>query len=161
MPADLPDRYGRLIQSYFYSRLQDREAAADLCQELWVRAAAAYIRFEGKSKISTWLYGICHNVLREYKREQDRIQQREKQDEEQDTSDLLEDKGWNRSYSRIELELALSLLDTKDKRLFRLYYQEGLTIAELASLFDRPEGTIKYWLYNLRKKSAKLLLMDD
>ena len=40
--------------------------AEDLTQQAFVEAAAAYATFRGSSELSTWLYGIAMNLVRNY-----------------------------------------------------------------------------------------------
>ncbi len=44
----------------------DRDAAADLTQDVFVRAHQAWGRFRGDSQVYTWLYRIALNLARNY-----------------------------------------------------------------------------------------------
>ena len=59
------NRYGKPVLSFIYSLLGDRTWAEELLQETFVRA---FVRLDSKRKetqMSTWLFGIARNVVRE------------------------------------------------------------------------------------------------
>ena len=43
-------------------------------------------------------------------------------------------------------------LTFKEKKAFKLYYIDGLSIKEIASIFDTKQTNIKYYLYSARNK---------
>jgi len=51
-------------------------------------------------------------------------------------------------------EWLLELFDTKERTLYTLFYRNGMTIREIAKITELAEGTIKYQLFQLRKKIA-------
>ncbi len=52
----LVNRYKDRVYNAAFRFLGNHEEAADLCQEVFVRAYRAIDTFEGKAKVSTWLY---------------------------------------------------------------------------------------------------------
>src|SRR4029077_6927785 len=60
----------RLAMSY----LRDRGAAEDAVQETWLTCLRTLDRFEGRSSLKTWIFGILLNVCRARRRKESRIQ---------------------------------------------------------------------------------------
>ena len=60
----------RLAVSY----LRDRGAAEDAVQETWLTCLRTLDRFEGRSSLKTWIFGILLNVCRARRRKESRIQ---------------------------------------------------------------------------------------
>ena len=57
-------RHEREIMRYLLRVSGDREDAADLFQETWLRAYRAYPRLEPDSEVRPWLYAIAVNLCR-------------------------------------------------------------------------------------------------
>src|SRR5258705_10462249 len=57
-------RHEREIMRYLLRSSGDREDAADLFQETWLRAYRAYPRLEPDSEVRPWLYAIAVNLCR-------------------------------------------------------------------------------------------------
>jgi RNA polymerase sigma factor (sigma-70 family) len=52
---------------------------------------------------------------------------------------------------------AIGQLPKDGKKLYVLFYVEGLSIREIATRLERPEGTVKYLLHRLRQQVRRLL----
>jgi RNA polymerase sigma-70 factor (ECF subfamily) len=59
----------RLATTY----LRDRSAAEDAVQETWLTCFKSLDRFEGRSSLKTWVFGILLNVARARRRKESRI----------------------------------------------------------------------------------------
>jgi len=59
----------RLAMTY----LRDRGAAEDAVQETWLTCLKTLDRFEGRSSLKTWIFGILLNVARSRRRKESRI----------------------------------------------------------------------------------------
>ena len=59
----------RLAMTY----LRDRGAAEDAVQETWLTCLRTLDRFEGRSSLKTWIFGILLNVARSRRRKESRI----------------------------------------------------------------------------------------
>ena len=66
--AELFDRYGPMVYRRALALLGKHEIAEEATQEVFLRALKAGESFEGRSRVSTWLYSIttnyCLNLLR-------------------------------------------------------------------------------------------------
>jgi RNA polymerase sigma-70 factor, ECF subfamily len=58
---ELFGRYHRRVAIWCYRFTGDRDSAADLAQEVFLRAYRSLEAFRGDSKFSTWLYTIARN----------------------------------------------------------------------------------------------------
>lgn len=57
----LVQKYREQIFSVIYNMTSNREDAADLAQETFIKAFQAIARFKGKSSFFTWIYRIAIN----------------------------------------------------------------------------------------------------
>jgi RNA polymerase sigma-70 factor (ECF subfamily) len=128
-------------------RLGVREADVDdALQEVFVVVHRKAHEFEGRSKITTWLYGICFRVASDYQRKA-YVRREEPTDELSD--DLFETNASNvaevtvqSAQARVLLEEVLSTLDVEKRAVFVLYEIEELAVEEIAARVGIPAGTV-------------------
>lgn len=131
--------------------------AEDLVQETMVRAYQGAPKFEGKSALYTWLYGIMRFV------QMDRWRKKKKDHvltdfSEMDVIDPMSEEG-NTKIEVIQHEV--SQLDDASNEVIRLYYFDKLSVDEMSEKLGLAKGTVKSRLFHARKKlKAKKSLMD-
>src|ERR1700730_14995763 len=59
----------RLAMAY----VRDRGVAEDVVQETWLTCLRSLDRFEGRSSLKTWIFGIAMNVARSHRRKEARV----------------------------------------------------------------------------------------
>jgi RNA polymerase sigma-70 factor (ECF subfamily) len=72
--AELYDRRARLIRAVCYDESRDVHTAADLTQEVFLRAYKNLGRLHDPDRFAAWLVGIARQVCREWRRRQRREQ---------------------------------------------------------------------------------------
>jgi RNA polymerase sigma factor (sigma-70 family) len=70
--AELYDRRARLIRAICYDATRDPHLAADLTQEVFLRAYKNLRRLHAPDKFAAWLVGIARQVCREHRRKRGR-----------------------------------------------------------------------------------------
>jgi RNA polymerase sigma-70 factor (ECF subfamily) len=133
--------YEARIGYFFRSKVGDRDDAEDLVQEVLFRIVGSIATFVGRSALSTWIYGVCRNVLYHYywqKKRSEKIFRR------------LTDRFAVDEFDGRDLRSLIENLKKPLSTVYDLYYRKNYKIKEMAKLLDRPEGTIKYLLYTLR-----------
>lgn len=137
------------IRAFFAHRCYEQDDIDDLVQEAIASIIRCYHTFAHHSTVSTWVYAVCRNVLSNYLYYRDRecrLVQR-----------LIRNPPVVESEIPMVLRDAIEQLPKNDKRLYLLYYVEGLSIREIAPRLGRPEGTVKYLLHKLRRHIRRLL----
>lgn len=131
--------------------LRHREVAEEVLQEAYFRVwerAGSYD--SGVAKPMTWLAAIVRNqALDEVRRRGSRPAASA---DEYAIAGLASDDehplvGLERAEDLKRLLECLDGLDEEKRQMVRLAYLEGLSRAELAERYGRPEGTIKTWLH--------------
>lgn len=146
-------RHFSRLRTYFRARVPEA-SVEDLVQEVFLRMVQALPRFEGRSSFGAYLFGIARNVMREYQRGRER---------QTDAAPLLDDDfatGLDLEAKLADgqtLELLLDALhampaDAQDLLLLR--YFEGLTLAELAEVFEIPVRIVTSLLHHARTRLA-------
>ena len=123
----------------------------DLSQEVFVIVHRKLPEFEGRSKITTWIYGICVRVASDHRR-------RAHVRREQPTDDVPEERKsapqiheLEREQARAMLDRALSTLDVDKRAVFVLYEIEQVEMPEIAHAVSCPLQTAYSRLYAARK----------
>jgi len=107
--------------------------------------------FEGRSKFSTWVFGIAYRrALKE------RVKPREvalpEQMEEPDGMGPDADEPFARITTKHRLQTALGKLPDDQGSVVRLAYFEGLSYRDIGAIMDCPEDTVKTRMYHARRK---------
>jgi len=70
--AELYDRRARVIRAICHDETRDAQVAADLTQEVFLRAYRDLRRLHASDKFAAWLVGIARQVCREWRRKRGR-----------------------------------------------------------------------------------------
>jgi RNA polymerase sigma-70 factor (ECF subfamily) len=125
-------------------RLGVREAdVPDAVQEVFLVVHRKLDEFEGRSKLSTWLFGIALRVARD--RQKLAVNRRQVSDEATVLSEADESADVHGAAERNQgLALLESILDTlplDQRAVFVLFELDGLSSQEIAETLDIPIGT--------------------
>ena len=149
--------------------VNDREEAADLAQEVFLKAWQSLTTFRGDSSLSTWLHrmavNLCIDHLR-YCRTRQGLKGPSLNDEE---SAILDPGDWSLDpYHKLEkaevscaIERGLSVLPEHYRQIISLREIAGLNYQELADALDIDLGTVKSRLFRGRMALRKILLSDS
>lgn len=134
-------RYEREIMRYLLRVSGDREDAADLFQETWLRAYRAYPRLEPDSEARPWLYAIAVNLCRNRARDGARRAAVIVADDSQNpaadgVSKTPRPPSENDGYAAVRLRELMSALPAKQREALQLRYIAGLDYAEIAAALD-------------------------
>lgn len=127
----------------------------DIVQECLCAILQSYGRFEGRSSPRTWVYSICRNLLCQFRRQRRRMPRNlpDSADEEPRAPDAAIDPA-----DVLTVRMAADSLPPRLRSVYELYYQNGLSVRDVAFFLRRPEGTVKYQLSEIRRKIGRLVL---
>jgi RNA polymerase sigma factor (sigma-70 family) len=157
----LVEDHKNLVYHLIHRTVRDRTAHEEIFQEVFLNVLESLPRFEGRSKLSTWIASIavhtCYKFIRKAgKRE--RFESfgtwLERNPEPGVPSDLQE--SLERNEHRRRLERHLGELAPKYSLPISLFYLEGMSYKEIAEVLGVPLGTVKSHMFRglgeLRKK---------
>jgi RNA polymerase sigma-70 factor, ECF subfamily len=113
----------------------------DLCQDVFLVVHRQLPSFEGRSKLSTWLYGICVRTASDYRR---RARVRYERASADPAASLVAPGGFEpdaRIGAKDELLHLLATLDDDKRTVLVLYEIEGLGMNEIAEIVGCPLQT--------------------
>jgi RNA polymerase sigma-70 factor (ECF subfamily) len=137
---------GRLIK-----QSEDRE---ELCQDVFLKVFDRISEFNFQSKLSTWIASIAYrhaiNHLRKQKMEYSEFPGEETWTdrfvEREDPEDIMTEKDMDQWVIKL-----IDQLPVQYKTVLTLYHLDGMNYAEIGSVTEMPEGTIKNYLFRARQ----------
>jgi RNA polymerase sigma-70 factor (ECF subfamily) len=159
------DAYQNRVYGFVKRMVRDPEDAADVAQEVFIRAFQAFGRFDGRSSLRTWLFRIAHNLCIDRARRNDRSPIEASLDARDD-----EDGAWEISDARWapeqlvlnaelyeQVEKALAAMSEKLRTVLLLHDREDFAYDEIAETLNLPIGTVKSRLFLARAHLQKHL----
>lgn len=152
------DAYQHRVYGFVKKMLRDQEEAADVAQEVFIRAFQAFGRFDERSSLRTWLFRIAHNLCVDRVRKVERGLSESRLDggtEDEAPVEIADDR-WDPQNMVMDAELA-RLLETaiesmseKLRSVLLLHDREDMAYDEIASVLNVPVGTVKSRLFLAR-----------
>jgi len=163
MPGDadrLVEGHKNLVYHLIHRTVRDPAAHEEIFQEVFLNVFESLPRFEGRSKLSTWIASIavhtCYKFIRKTG-ERERFESfgdwLEGRPDPGVPSDLQE--NLERSDVRRRLERHLGELAPKYALPVILFYLEGMSYKEIAEVLGVPLGTVKSCLFRGLKELRK------
>lgn len=160
----LYDEYAPKIYGILKNYVRPNEIE-DALQEVFLRITRGINNFEGRSKLSTWIYRIAVNVGKNYSRSYSKEVEKPMDldsDEPENFSvqPISETNVKKEAFNDINYQIILNIMEQLDKDerlLIKLRDIDGLSYNEIAEITDLPLGTVKSKLHYARKKLKKLI----
>ena len=123
----------------------------DVCQEVFLAVHRKLDGFEGRSKLSTWLYGICLRVASDHRRRAYVRRELPVSEPPHRQLDATQHEEYERAQARALLQRILDGLDDDKRAVFVLYEIEGLAMKEIAEIAGCPLQTAYSRLHAARR----------
>ncbi len=155
-------RYGKPVLSFICSLTGDHSNAEELTQETFIRAFCGFHTRQENTKISTWLFGIAHNVVREAIRQKCRKPHSVGLDEPasqnlQDLRQRPDQHAISRDMFR-KIRKALASLTEDHRIVFVLKMVYRLQYEEISSITGASVGKLKTDLHRARHEMRRRLV---
>jgi RNA polymerase sigma-70 factor, ECF subfamily len=145
--------------------VDDREAAADLSQEIFTKAYQNLKSFQGQSKFSTWLFSIarnhCLNAVRANTRQATELKAEVDEDflgTIPDRTASPYDEAERQSSARMISELLDKGLDETEKVVFTLHYGEEMPLETISRMLRlENQSGAKAYIVSAKRKLARLV----
>lgn len=162
---ELVTRYEKRVYAIALRSSGSPEDAADITQEVFLKAWRSMESFRGDSGFSTWLFRITMNLCVDHARHRQTqpqtqpLVQGEEDDERPipDTAPTPEEHLENSELGR-ELAAALDEVSDEHRRIVLLRDVSGMSYTEIAEVLEISEGTVKSRLSRARIALRKILL---
>jgi RNA polymerase sigma-70 factor (ECF subfamily) len=162
--SEFYDRFHSAVYHFALKRMREPSDAAEVLNlvmlEVWKTAG----RFEGRSKVRTWLLGITNHKIIDALRKIGRH-------EGEELTDVHEDESQHEAIDLVALsehagfiQRCMEALSDAHRQVVHLAFFEDLVYTEIADIMECPEGTVKTRMYHAKtalKKCLKKLLGQD
>lgn len=149
----LVQAHGKRLQRFILKNIGNASDAEDLAQQAFLEAVRAYQTFKGESELSTWLYGIAMNLVRNHlSRAPQRRYSFSSDDElvEMAADSLSPAQIHEQSQQLQHLQAALAELPPAMREVLLLVGLDELSYEEAAALLTVPVGTVRSRLSRAR-----------
>lgn len=151
------ERHEREIMRYLLRATGNREDAADLFQETWLRAYRAYPRLEPESDARPWLYAIAVNLSRNRARDRARrarliVAAAEEDPAADRIGKTRRSFDENDGYAALRLRELMSALPARQREALHLRYFAGLDYADMAAAMDCSQQSARANVSQAMKK---------
>lgn len=147
--------YRRRVFGLAYSILRDRAAAEDLAQEVFVKLWQALPRYDGRARLSTWIYAITRNAAISA------VRARRREVSMSDPAVAEEADGVAAAPAAAQddamLRRRIAALPEKQRQAITLYYLDERPVEEVAEMMGLPANTVKTHLHRARASLAAAL----
>ncbi len=139
-PGGLARRHAPAVYRLAYARTGSRADAEDVMQEVFLRLVKAGPDFDSEEHAKAWLLRVASNCANDLFRLPWR--RREEPLDENLSAPERPEEG--------SVTQAVLSLPARYRILIHLYYYEGYSVAEIARILGRSEGTVKSRLFRAR-----------
>ena len=150
--------YQKQVYNLALRTVGNEEDAADMTQEVFLRAYRALGTFRGESKFSVWLYrlttNVCIDFLRSRRRHPTVSLTAADEDDEQPQFDIPADEASG------AVVRGLDQLPDDARRILILRELDGLSYAEIGKVLRLEPGTVKSRLFRARRRLCEFLRDD-
>lgn len=162
----LLDKYERAVFSICLRMVRNRDEAADLAQESFIKVFGSLDRYNPAYAFSSWLFKITSNLCIDYlrKRKVDTLPMDQPIDGEKGeiqrqyaAADPTPDEVLDRREKMVRLEGAIAALPDHYRIMLILRHQEDLSYEEIADHLSIPLGTVKARIHRAREMLKGLL----
>ncbi len=147
--------YRRRVFGLAFSILRDRAAAEDLAQEVFVKLWQALPRYDGRAKLSTWIYAITRNAAVSALRARRRTLSMSEAAVLEEVESIAAEPG--PAGGDRELRRRIESLPEKQRQAITLYYLDERPVEEVAEMMGLPANTVKTHLHRARATLAAAL----
>lgn len=142
------------IHTVARSIVRDRELAAEVVQQTFVKAWRAARRFEGSREIAPWLYSIARHTAIDALRAETKPT-RGGHEPEIDVG--VEPETFEQTWVRFEVRRAIDALPRDEREIVRRSHLLGFTHEQIAAQLEIPVGTVKSRSSRAHKRLAAAL----
>lgn len=153
--GEIINRYKDALYRHCFAILRDEAQAEDAAEEAFIAAFYSLHTYDKTRKLSTWLFKIATNKS---------LDALKKHKHEQPLDDDITEKiagthiQPHAQAEYTELHAAVNSLRPEYRSVISLHYWQGMPYEDIATIMQKPQGTIKVWLMRAKDELRKELV---
>ena len=164
--GELYDMYYDRIFGYALRRSANIEYAKDITSEVFFKALKNMMKFRWQGvPFCHWLYRIANHEISDHHNSRKREANYETASKVDNTifkQELTESRNTRNTYDDyLDIHRYVSRLSLKHQEVISLRYFEDLSMAEIAQILQKPEGTVKSTLHRGIEKLRKMMGTEE
>ncbi len=144
---ELYQRYASKLYGFLLQFLRDEAIAKDILHDTFETVILKAKKYNDNFAVSTWLFTIASNQAKNWIKKQAKFSEIKEEQLVTSENDIVE----------LPLNSAINRLESKQREVILLKYQEGFLIEEISQILDIAEGTVKSRLFNAHRRLNTLL----
>ena len=137
------DQYSQSLYWKIRSIVLTHEDTDDVLQNMFLKAWKSLPTFQGKAKLSTWLYRIAINESLDFLRHQKTAMLSNADADLSVANRLLADDYFDGDKSQAMLQEAIATLPDVQRTVFTLRYYDEMKYSEMSEILGTSEGSLK------------------
>ena len=156
--AALYDALMPKVYGFLFSRLGKKEAAEDLCQEVFVKLIEKIGSFDPKKGTFTvWFWQVVRRHLIDHYREKQETPFSSFEDVDLENLATMPDVDFHARFTYRALQDAVRTFDDDERELFELRFVAEIPYREIAELTGKHEGALRVAALRVKKKLRRHL----
>ena len=153
----------RLHQNYVYTLclriLTNEMLAEEATQDTFLQVIQSMDKFDGRSRLTTWMYTIARNtsINKLRKTNRSRVKSLDQTELAQQPHEDTSEKPLLQKQQREQLECCMQKLPIEERETLTLFYFKELSIREIGEITGDTESNIKVKLHRGRKHLKTIL----
>jgi len=149
----LMETYQERLYWHIRKMVYEHDDANDVIQNTFIKVYRSIDRFQGKSKLYTWLYRIATNESITFLNKKKKKATSSIDDEDFNLSNRLKaDEYFDGDEIQLQLQLALETLPEKQKMVFNMRYFDEMSYADISEVLETSVGALKASYHHASKK---------
>lgn len=144
------------VYRFIFKKLNDPFEAADILHEVFMEVWRSAAKFEGRSTVKTWVFGIAYRKTMDHFRKHKRVTPSddlpEQVDDAPDAATCLA-----AAQEAEHLRFCIEGLKTDHRTAIELAFFEDMSYGEISAVVDAPENTIKTRVFHAKKLLLRCL----
>ncbi len=147
------NKYEKMIFSFVYNMVKDREAAQDITQEVFITVYNKLYLYKSRYKFTNWILQISRNKAIDYMRKYKRVYEANLEDITYiyDDAPGPEEKVQTKEI-KLLIEDFINKLNDIDKQILMIKYSANVTFGDIGEILTMSEGAVKRRYYKTRDK---------